>query len=561
MATDTIFSDPSVQFLQRLLESVLKGEIALPRFQRPFVWDKERRLQLFDSVRRGIPIGSLMIWETRAPGPDGTEQVFPKTELGPFELPKVPTSATRRYLLDGEQRLMTLFFALHTPREAPEPKGEEPPAAFEAYYDLEAETFEVREDLTEPLASPTRHFPLRRIFENRGVLRFQRDMEAAIAKEINDSEAFDKKVQTFTERSDAIAEAFRQYKIPVTVMATDDLTLTTETFKRVNSQGVSMSEAHMMNAISWQSSFELLKRFDELREDFGDERYWSSRDNLEDDVLLRVSKRLLDVDVYDENVSEIAPKLRSGDVLERVGRSMKRCARFLTDRGLRNPAHMPNIMQLVVLGVVFDAVPTPSDAALDRLEDWLWFVSYSEVFSRVVRGSTYKHLERQALSLARGLSPEAPPRRVVRKPIPRFDFRSARSRALSWMFARNMMPFDGGKAADALALGGNEAMVRITSAPRGRSDLASSPAVRVLCDPDHIKNLRGTERYGQFDEKQRGALVLTDDAIDALRLGPERDVPRFVELREKALNDLEQHRFDEIYDTLFRDATPAALDD
>lgn len=134
---DSLFSDPSVQFLQKLLDDVRKGDIILPRFQRPFVWDKERRLDLFDSVRRGIPIGSLMIWETRALGDDA--QIVSKTELGPFMLPKMPDRAPRRYLLDGEQRLMTLYFALYRPdpREDKDAAGEEPAAAFEVFFDLE----------------------------------------------------------------------------------------------------------------------------------------------------------------------------------------------------------------------------------------------------------------------------------------------------------------------------------------------------------------------------------------------------------------------------------------
>lgn len=558
MATETIFSDPSVQFLQRLLENFQKGEITLPRFQRPFVWDKARRLALFDSVRRGIPIGSLMIWETRAVGEKGEALVIPKTSLGPFVLPKVPDVSPRRFLLDGEQRLMTLYFALYSPSAAGDPEGDEPTTAFEVFYDLQEETFATRDDFpAEP--SPARYFPLRSVFFPRGVLRFQREMERALVEGLGANSTpdmrrtLDEKVTRFTERSDSIAESVRQYKVPVTVMATDDLPLVSETFKRVNSQGLSMSEAHMMNAISWQSSFDLLERFDELRSGLEDQPLWTDRANLDDDVLLRVSKRLLDHDVYSEDVSTIAPKLRDGKVLRRVGESMGRCAAYLASRGIRNPGHMPNVMQLVVLGVVFDAVHEPSSAALDRLEDWLWFTSYSEVFARMVRGSVYRHLEDQALALARGEAADAPLRRLVRRPLPRFNFKSTRSRALAWMFARRMMGFDEGGAADALAAGGSEALQMLATAPKGRSDVATRSAIRVLCAPEHIKALRVKLRDGLADAKLLDAQVLTEDALRALRAKP-RDVLRFVEFREKALNDLEQRRFEEIYERLFHDA-------
>lgn len=560
---DSLFSDPSVQFLQKLLEDVRKGDIILPRFQRPFVWDKERRLELFDSVRRGIPIGSLMIWETRALGDD--VQVVPKTELGPFKLPAVPERATRRYLLDGEQRLMTLYFALHRPEERDRngTSQDEVPDAFEVFFDLEGESFVTRADLDD--GPHAHHFPLREIFVPRGVLAFQRKLERALEDALGPNPSpereaeVNRKIQDFLERSDTIAEAVRRYKIPVTVLSTDDLELAAETFKRVNSQGVSMSEAHMMNAIAWRSSFDLLERFAELRQGIEGHPLWQEGRNLDNDVLLRVAKRLLDRDVYDERVSGIAPMLRDGSILGRVAESMKRCAEFLAERGMRNPGHIPNVMQLVVLGRAFDAVPAPSPEALDGLEDWLWLTSYTEVFARVVRGSVYRSLEDQALALARGASPRPPSRAPLRKPLPRFDFRSTRSRALSWMFAQRMMQHDGGAAADTLAASGSEALLRLATAPKS-SEVASSAALRVLCRPEDLDNLRAKIRAGNVDPSLREAQVLSDAALEALRKHP-RDVASFATIRERELNDLEETRFREIQARLFSGSPPADAPD
>jgi Protein of unknown function DUF262 len=552
---DSLFSDPSVQFLQKLLDDVRKGDIILPRFQRPFVWDKERRIELFDSVRRGIPIGSLMIWETRAVGDDA--QVVPKAELGPFKVPAVPDRTPRRYLLDGEQRLMTLYFALYRadPREDDAAAGEEPAAAFEVFFDLDKLVFVTRADLDDgPLPH---HFPLRDIFVPRGVLRFQRELEKALETQPSPDpkETIDKKISDFVERSDTIAEAVRRYKIPVTVLSTDDLELAAETFKRVNSQGVSMSEAHMMNAIAWRSSFDLLERFADLRQNIDGHPLWQEGGNLDDDVLLRVAKRLLERDVYDEKVSEIAPKLRDGAILRRVEESMKRCADFLSARGLRNPAHIPNVMQLVVLGRAFDQERNPSGEALDGLEDWLWFTSYTEVFARVVRGSVYGSLEDQALALVRGGRPRAPSRKPLRKPLPRFDFRSTRSRALSWMFAQRMMKHDEGRAADALAEAGSKVLLHLATPPLRTLNVASNAALRVLCPPQDLEALRQAVRDGTIDQEFREAQVLSDAALHELQKKP-RDVSNFTTIRETELNELEDKRFREIFDRLFSGSAP-----
>ncbi|WP_366932576.1 DUF262 domain-containing protein [Thermotoga sp.] len=59
-----------------MLEDIAIGEIGLPDIQRPFVWDTTRVRDLFDSMHRGYPIGTLLFWENGFPGehrPIGTD--------------------------------------------------------------------------------------------------------------------------------------------------------------------------------------------------------------------------------------------------------------------------------------------------------------------------------------------------------------------------------------------------------------------------------------------------------------------------------------------------------
>jgi len=46
--------------VSKLLEDIAIGEIGLPDIQRPFVWDTTRVRDLFDSMYRGYPIGTLL---------------------------------------------------------------------------------------------------------------------------------------------------------------------------------------------------------------------------------------------------------------------------------------------------------------------------------------------------------------------------------------------------------------------------------------------------------------------------------------------------------------------
>ena len=43
-----------------LVEDIRSGSVALPEFQRDFVWDVEKTFDLFDSFVRDIFIGSLI---------------------------------------------------------------------------------------------------------------------------------------------------------------------------------------------------------------------------------------------------------------------------------------------------------------------------------------------------------------------------------------------------------------------------------------------------------------------------------------------------------------------
>jgi hypothetical protein len=76
--------------------------LALPEFQRPFVWEPSRVIDLLDSVLNGWPIGSLLVLE----GP----QPFRIREID--GAPDVYENEVELYLLDGQQRVTALYHAL-----------------------------------------------------------------------------------------------------------------------------------------------------------------------------------------------------------------------------------------------------------------------------------------------------------------------------------------------------------------------------------------------------------------------------------------------------------------
>ena len=71
--------------ISNILYSIEEGNLALPEFQRGYVWNRQQVRDLFDSLYRGNPVGSLLTWRTRR-------------DNVPIEL-----------LLDGQQRVTSLY--------------------------------------------------------------------------------------------------------------------------------------------------------------------------------------------------------------------------------------------------------------------------------------------------------------------------------------------------------------------------------------------------------------------------------------------------------------------
>lgn len=88
--------------INELLGMVRLGHIALPDFQRDFVWEPSQVVDLIDSVSNGWPIGSLLVLE----GP----QPFNYRSIE--DAPAVRREEISLYLLDGQQRVTALFQAL-----------------------------------------------------------------------------------------------------------------------------------------------------------------------------------------------------------------------------------------------------------------------------------------------------------------------------------------------------------------------------------------------------------------------------------------------------------------
>lgn len=90
------------QRYDQLFVGIDTGSIKIPKFQRDFVWNKGQTAELLDSLIKGYPIGTFIYWETM-------EELRNQKEIGNWELPATPKGYPVSYVLDGQQRITSLY--------------------------------------------------------------------------------------------------------------------------------------------------------------------------------------------------------------------------------------------------------------------------------------------------------------------------------------------------------------------------------------------------------------------------------------------------------------------
>ena len=113
--------------ISTVLDQIDNGAMALPQFQRGYVWSRDQVRALMGSLYRKYPVGSLLVWVTKTENAEvrGDGQLQP----GTIEL-----------LLDGQQRVTSLYGIVRG--HAPNFFEGNPQAFTGLYFNIEEESFE-----------------------------------------------------------------------------------------------------------------------------------------------------------------------------------------------------------------------------------------------------------------------------------------------------------------------------------------------------------------------------------------------------------------------------------
>ena len=97
--------EPQTRTFSSLVGEIEKGQIKIPQFQRDFVWTMQKSAGLVDSIIKGYPIGTFILWRTK-------ERLRSVKDIGKQKLPDPEQGELVDYVLDGQQRLTSLFASL-----------------------------------------------------------------------------------------------------------------------------------------------------------------------------------------------------------------------------------------------------------------------------------------------------------------------------------------------------------------------------------------------------------------------------------------------------------------
>jgi len=227
--------------IRRIVERIITGEIRIPAFQRDWVWTPQQVSFLLDSIHKGFPVGMVFLWKTNS-------KLESEKDLGNYTIPEPRKEHPVYYVLDGQQRLTSLFSVFQT-----ELKSTDNYEWLDIYFDFDASDG-IQDSKFVALAKTdvikNRHFSMSVIFD-----------AGKFYEEVN---------QLDPQKRDQILivqQKFQEYVLPAQEFETDSKESIAIVFERINRAGTPLNTYQLLTAWSWSADFDLQEEFSELAEE------------------------------------------------------------------------------------------------------------------------------------------------------------------------------------------------------------------------------------------------------------------------------------------------------
>jgi hypothetical protein len=232
-----------------LINEIQKGFIKVPKFQRDFVWSIEKTAKLLDSILKGYPIGTFILWETN-------ERLSNIKTIGNLELPDVPDDAKIQYVLDGQQRITSLYAAYLGAKIKKE--GEKKVTNYEDIFVKLYGNINDNDDQIVLHEKPEgQHITLKDLLN----LKYSELKEKFSSEEIDIIQEY--------------KETFTSYDFSTVVLRKEDIDSAIEVFTRINTGGQTLTLFEIMSAKTYdeEQNFDMANHYQQLLQDLKDCNY------------------------------------------------------------------------------------------------------------------------------------------------------------------------------------------------------------------------------------------------------------------------------------------------
>lgn len=495
--------------IDHLLEAVRSGRVRIPLFQRGFVWNDRDRLQLFDSIANGYPIGTLLFAKGKAPAGS--------LRLGGY-VREVAEQHDALWVLDGQQRLSTLAMSI---------LGDSAGAHRPIFFNLDSNSFVLGPRKREP---PPSWVPTALLHSRSSLNRWLR--EKNLGDELSD-------------RADAIASQFRDSTIPAYVVPYEgDDRVPREIFARINRRGRALTRQQVFDALHTDgATMKPLERVDAslARLGFG---------NVGVAVIERTAVALLGrspgalPEHLDLSRNPALPQTVQ-EFFDRVDESLARAITFLSrEADIPHVEWLPYSGALPTLALFFSRHCSPHERNIELLVRWFWrgALSGDHQTNNAIDGERWNAIrsadEHRAVQALLGLLPATPSLGELR--LERFRQTTARSKiemsALYSLGPKMLVGEDQGTDIQPSTL--------FTEGDDGKPvpwilDKKAGEDKTVACALIHPQVRLDDLRRVPWDEALHGSHAISRDAWHALL---EEDWPTFMQIRSAAIQPL-LHKF------------------
>jgi hypothetical protein len=338
--------------IDRIISRIEEGDIKIPAFQRGFVWNQEQVLALLDSIYRDYPIGSILLWQT-------SESLKSTRNIGGFLIPEREPEYPVNYVLDGQQRLATIYAIFCKDR------GRDPQNA--RYYDIDPDIFEVYFDLDDDKFVPDGD-----LVDGHANLKMTSLLD--IDRFFDDVNKLNNR---YRKKARDLQSKFMNYEIPVVTTTKRSKEEVGTIFERINNTGTRLTVLDLMVAWTWGEDFHLREELDQIKEILDSKGFGETPDK----IVLQCLAGIIEKTTKTKDIIKLQPETVRNSI-DKLKSSLEKTIDFLsTELNISSRDFLPHSHQIVPLAFFFSKVNTPDQEQSKTLKQWFWKTSFSKRYS------------------------------------------------------------------------------------------------------------------------------------------------------------------------------------